>query len=180
VTKTYAVSQPDSLEFNAEITHVSDSGEMDGSITVQVSGGISPYTYQWESQAGGDTLTDLTPGVYNLTVIDENGCMKNKSFEVSYQSNSTDINESGKPDQGTEIKLYPNPAQSAIQVVCKDKSGGSFFLILLTINGKKLLTQPIVDERTEVSLNKFPSGVYLVKIFNSQRQTVEAAKIFIK
>lgn len=176
----YTVSQPDSLTINAEITHVSDTGEADGKITIQVAGGTTPYTYQWENQSGDDTLTDLSPGVYNLTVIDNNGCTKNKSFEVSYQSNTTNLHVFDNQRRGGKIKLYPNPADNVVNVIWKDKPKKVFFLELLTIDGKKLLTRQVVEERTEISLKTFPSGLYFVKIYSNQAATVRTVKLFIK
>lgn len=48
----------------------------DGSISVQVTGGTQPYTYDWshDDNADGPDLTGLGAGVYSLTVTDVNGC----------------------------------------------------------------------------------------------------------
>ncbi|MEL7423596.1 MAG: SdrD B-like domain-containing protein, partial [Bacteroidota bacterium] len=45
-----------------------------GAVTVNVSGGTAPFTYDWSN--GGDTqsLTGLAPGTYSVTVTDANGC----------------------------------------------------------------------------------------------------------
>ena len=52
--------------------------EENGSITVSVSGGQDPYTFDWIGPDGytgtGETISDLAEGQYELTVTDDNGC----------------------------------------------------------------------------------------------------------
>jgi hypothetical protein len=180
VAKSYTINQPDSLKIDAEIAHVSDTGEADGEIIVQVTGGTSPYTYQWENLDSKDSITGLSPGKYYLTVIDKNGCTKTKSFEVSYKSNTTDIKEFENKGQNHEIRLYPNPANDIVHIVWNGKPEATLYLDLLTFNGKKLLTRQINEKRTEISIKKIPPGMYFVKIYNSQAITVETSKLFIK
>jgi len=45
-----------------------------GSITVSVTGGTSPYSYAWNSQGNSDTATNLSAGYYVLTVTDASTC----------------------------------------------------------------------------------------------------------
>ncbi|MBX2870805.1 MAG: T9SS type A sorting domain-containing protein [Saprospiraceae bacterium] len=48
----------------------------DGSLSVQVSGGVQPYTYAWshDGNEDGATVTGLGADTYSLTVTDVNGC----------------------------------------------------------------------------------------------------------
>lgn len=58
-------------------TDVSCNGASDGAITASPTGGILPYTYQWSTNAGGQTtatVTGLSAGSYLLTVTDSLGC----------------------------------------------------------------------------------------------------------
>jgi SprB repeat/Secretion system C-terminal sorting domain len=59
---------------NSSHTNVSCNGAIDGSITIQASGGTIPYTYLWNNQATGSTLNNLPPGNYNCDITDANGC----------------------------------------------------------------------------------------------------------
>ncbi|MFD0931247.1 LamG-like jellyroll fold domain-containing protein [Psychroflexus salinarum] len=54
--------------------NVSCYGSADGSATVEVSGGTPPYSYEWSNGSTSPTLSGVTSGVYNLAVIDANGC----------------------------------------------------------------------------------------------------------
>ena len=47
----------------------------DGSVTANVSGGATPYTYNWTGSSGtGNQITGLGDGTYCVTVTDGNGC----------------------------------------------------------------------------------------------------------
>jgi PKD repeat protein len=47
----------------------------DGSVTANVSGGATPYTYNWTGSSGtGNQITGLSDGTYCVTVTDGNGC----------------------------------------------------------------------------------------------------------
>ena len=50
--------------------HISCFGAMDGSLTVNVSGGTAPYTYSWTTGATSATITDLAAGYYKVSVTD--------------------------------------------------------------------------------------------------------------
>ncbi|MEZ7497156.1 PKD domain-containing protein [Flavobacterium sp. Arc3] len=56
--------------------NVSCFGGNDGSATVSVSGGTSPYSYSWNTSPIQtlSTATGLKAGIYNVTVTDANGC----------------------------------------------------------------------------------------------------------
>jgi gliding motility-associated-like protein len=57
-------------------TNPSCAGELDGTATATVSGGTSPYSYQW-SPSGGNaaTATGLGAGTFTVTVTDDAGCI---------------------------------------------------------------------------------------------------------
>lgn len=72
------VSEPqDSLLLAASFSDVLCFGDSTGTATVTPSGGVSPYYYQWDSNAGfqtGSTATGLIAGTYSVTVADFSGC----------------------------------------------------------------------------------------------------------
>ncbi len=77
------VSQPAPLNVNLSSTDVSCNGASNGSITTSVLGGTPVYTYQWNNTAFTQNLTNLSPGVYVLTVTDANDCTASSSAIVT-------------------------------------------------------------------------------------------------
>jgi len=63
----------------------------DGEIRVTITGGTPPYTYTWQDAAGntlsaqGSVVSNLSPGTYTLSLVDNNGCSFGPfSWEVGY------------------------------------------------------------------------------------------------
>ncbi|HTA28077.1 MAG TPA: T9SS type A sorting domain-containing protein, partial [Bacteroidia bacterium] len=54
--------------------NVNCNGQNNGSATVGIKYGTSPYTYNWSNGQTKATATGLTAGVYSVTVSDKNGC----------------------------------------------------------------------------------------------------------
>lgn len=56
---------------------ISCFGKHDGEVTAVVTGGTTPYSFQWTTNANGQTnnvITGLGSGTYNVTITDANGC----------------------------------------------------------------------------------------------------------
>ncbi|MEO8147230.1 MAG: T9SS type A sorting domain-containing protein [Bacteroidia bacterium] len=58
----------------------------DGSISPAVTGGITPYTYQWSNGATTASVSGLLTGWYQLTATDAGGCRDTACFFVGYNS----------------------------------------------------------------------------------------------
>src|SRR5690606_25106452 len=67
-TQSFTVTQPALLTATqGAITHVSCNGSANGSATVNVSGGTTPYTYIWSNGQTGATIGNLSGGTYTVT-----------------------------------------------------------------------------------------------------------------
>ncbi|MCW5907720.1 MAG: gliding motility-associated C-terminal domain-containing protein [Chitinophagales bacterium] len=57
----------------------------DGEVVAHVSGGLPPYTYQWNDSLNStaDSIYGLPPGTYTLTVTDANGCVRVDSVSLN-------------------------------------------------------------------------------------------------
>jgi len=80
-TDTFTITEPDELVFSTVVFDpetISCFGADDGSIGVDISGGTTPYTYNWTRNgaffASAEDLTNLGPGDYEITVTDANNC----------------------------------------------------------------------------------------------------------
>lgn len=57
-------------------------GMNDGSISLVITGGASPYQYQWKNGFNGSQLSNLASGEYEVTVTDANSCSIVRSIKV--------------------------------------------------------------------------------------------------
>lgn len=85
-------------------------GESNGSINILATGGVGPYTYSWDSEAGNNTtlLENVGRGSYIARVTDSNGCSATRTivkdemvprmvFPNSFSPNGDGINDLFEP-----------------------------------------------------------------------------------
>jgi hypothetical protein len=77
------ILQPAQLLPNASATGETSSGANDGTATANPSGGTAPYTYLWSNNETTQTIADLTPGIYTVSVTDANGCSALQTLTVN-------------------------------------------------------------------------------------------------
>ncbi|MGE6356418.1 T9SS type A sorting domain-containing protein [Flavobacterium sp. NPDC079362] len=79
------ISEPSALVATAgSQIDVSCNGGTNGSATVHITGGVSPYTYTWSPSGGNEaTATGLSIGNYVVTVQDANLCTTKQDFTIS-------------------------------------------------------------------------------------------------
>ncbi len=90
-TTLEVTDQGDQLQIQPTITNVSAYEGSDGSIAVQITGGIPPYTIQWTQLSdntviGNDNnINNLIAGMYHLSVTDSSpsNCLIEDTYEVT-------------------------------------------------------------------------------------------------
>lgn len=63
-------------------TTLADCGIPNGTATATAADGSPPYEYFWSNGETGSVITDLAPGLYTVTVTDENGCFVTEQAQV--------------------------------------------------------------------------------------------------
>ncbi|MCF8464951.1 MAG: choice-of-anchor L domain-containing protein [Flavobacteriales bacterium] len=67
-----------------QVTNALCFGDDDGSATIEASGGVSPYDYNWISIGqNSQTATELSAGEYIYEVTDANGCTNSDTVEIT-------------------------------------------------------------------------------------------------
>ncbi|MBL7713550.1 MAG: gliding motility-associated C-terminal domain-containing protein, partial [Chitinophagaceae bacterium] len=82
-TKIFAITQADSLKISGTVVKDSCLPGPDGTISLLVTGGVSPYTYTWSNGASGDLIQGLAATSYTVTVTDSKGCTTAATYVVS-------------------------------------------------------------------------------------------------
>lgn len=132
----------------------------DGSITANASGGASPYTYQWSNGGNTQTISNLTPGTYTVTVTDNSGCVKVSTVTLLSTgiAQVTDI---------ATLNIFPNPANDVCNIGIELNRAQDIQLEIMNQFGQQLYSHKLMDyaggtERIDIS--NFAQGVYLVKV----------------
>ncbi|MBL4577286.1 MAG: gliding motility-associated C-terminal domain-containing protein, partial [Flavobacteriales bacterium] len=77
------INEPPPLVVNDSIINVTCSGDADGAIYLNVTGGSPFYSYGWFPNIGnGPIVTNLLAQPYNVTIQDINGCVLNEIYNV--------------------------------------------------------------------------------------------------
>ena len=85
-TTSITITQPDALTSAINTsTNVSCSGLSNGSATVTVNGGTTPYSYSWNTTSEQPTATPsgLAAGTYTVSVTDAQGCSSSSSVTIT-------------------------------------------------------------------------------------------------
>ncbi len=78
------IQAPNPLVLNAIIVdEISCNGSNDGVVTATVSGGIYPYSYEWNGTAADSILSNAQPGAQSVVVTDANGCTATASVNLT-------------------------------------------------------------------------------------------------
>ncbi|MCB9169727.1 MAG: choice-of-anchor L domain-containing protein [Flavobacteriales bacterium] len=83
----YELTAPPAISTTASITTAACQGSPTGAVDATISGGVGPYSPAWTGPNGFTANTTdimgLASGVYQLQIIDANGCHATGSFDVS-------------------------------------------------------------------------------------------------
>ncbi|MFN8321028.1 MAG: choice-of-anchor V domain-containing protein [Chitinophagales bacterium] len=112
-TQSLTLAQPDSLQVTvANVTN--DNGSGNGAIDISVSGGSSPYVFSWSNSATSEDISQLTSGIYGVTVTDANGCDKSIA-------NISIVNTGVGEVEAYSVRVYPNPFTDVLQLLSEQK-----------------------------------------------------------
>ena len=134
------------------------AGASDGTISV-IPASVGPYTYLWST---GDTtaqITDLTAGVFSVTVVDFFGCSTVETFD--FQVGFEEI------DNIQKINLFPNPTMDVATLDMTFAKTVDVQVQVINVMGQILFETSIgktMEEKVELNLENYPDGMYFVRV----------------
>lgn len=149
--KTLKVNIPEAPIFtiNPVVKNISCYGAKDGSINLNIIGGITPVKLVWDDNAvAGNVRNNLGPGSYTVTIVDSKPCTIKKTF----------------------IILEPQPlilsANTANAFDCDNANSGA--INLLVAGGTPPFTYSWSNGSATEDLATIPAGNYLVTVTDSR------------
>ncbi len=138
-----------------EITVSIDTSQ--ANVTANVSGGIGPYVYYWSNGDSSSTLFPDSVGLYQIFVVDANGCV---SDTATYNATSVGITYNTKDI----LNVYPNPNNGQFIIsnseIMKD-------IIITDLRGKNVYTNKNLNSNyLNIELDYLDGGMYLVNIIS--------------
>ncbi|MEM8523810.1 MAG: gliding motility-associated C-terminal domain-containing protein [Bacteroidota bacterium] len=143
--KTITGMIPDNRPVVTITTTPTCEGEMNGSATLNISGGVQPYTIDWGNDVEGDTNSGLAAGTYTVTVTDAAG----NSREVEYIIEEIIL----------DIEVAVTPKQ------CGSDEGGSATVEI--DGGDEPYTIRWSTEESEIKISDLEIGEYTVTVIDA-------------
>jgi gliding motility-associated-like protein len=76
------ITQSPEIIISYTATEITCYGANDANMSVQISGGVAPYTFVWSNLSTSLTQTNLSAGDYTITVTDALGCIKALTINI--------------------------------------------------------------------------------------------------
>ncbi len=121
-TSASTLTQPAVLSGNLNISmyngnvNISCNGFTDGAITLVLSGGSLPYSYNWSSGQTTQSINNIAAGNYSVAIVDANGCALNLNATLT------------EPNQLTTSLFSSFFALSGYSITCNGASNGAIDL----------------------------------------------------
>ncbi|MBK8564367.1 MAG: T9SS type A sorting domain-containing protein [Saprospiraceae bacterium] len=162
-TQSVTITQPPVLATALVNIINATNNQANGSIDVNVNGGVQPYSYTWLNSTGTtigtmQDISGLAPGTYTLSVMDANGCVSLSGYTIQ---NSTGTNEE---ELGRHVMLYPNPTTARVTLEVDLPNIGSISVSAFDVTGRNVLPQTNIGSKHTLDFSNLPGGVYMLKI----------------
>jgi len=139
------------------------NGQGTGSISINLSGGNAPYTFEWtrEGEIVGVTqnLSDLHEGTYSVIVTDANGC----EYELTDIKLENTVS-AKEPVWLSGVRLQPNPTSGITRILFAQAPESTLEISVVDATGRIVLTQ-ISEGQLIISLDgsALPQGFYTLR-----------------
>lgn len=154
------------------VTPATNAAIGDGAIDLTVTGGVPPYQFTWSNGATTEDVSGLTPGTYEVTIIDAAGCSYVFFYEVGARFGvGVDPAMLDK-----NITLYPNPTSDVINVDIEVGTlNAEMTMSVYDVLGRKVYEVNDAFTGTyqqQIEMSNWSSGQYMVRfIINGEQVT---------
>ena len=138
-------------------------GATDGSVNLTVSGGASPYSFNWSNGANTEDLNAVAAGSYTVTITDANNCSSTTSVTV----NQPPLALVKSPESIISSALYPNPANAQTRLELQLNQAQDFEIAVYNNLGQRLFNKNYSntkDINENIDMRQWPAGQYFVEI----------------
>jgi len=148
------ITEPDEIILTMTPSDASCLTCNDGSITVNVTGGVLPYQYFWTPPVSNPN--QLTTGWYYLCITDNNGCQTCDSAFVDYTVGIWHYSK-----ESAQLLIRPNPMSHSAKITFPENGSGK--LIIADLSGRVIKEQALLNVKQYIlERDGLSSGAYLI------------------
>ncbi len=164
------ITVPEPLELSVVITN--EVLGNDGTIDLAVSGGILPYTFDWDNDGTGDfddteDLTTLAAGTYVVIVRDSLACEETINVVVEEKIVTGFIEQ----DEKLALSIYPNPSQDGMVNI--DILEGEKAILNIRNSEGKFIAKYIIYNKIKLEVNSLPKGLYFFEFMIKEQKVIK-------
>ncbi|MBK9015579.1 MAG: T9SS type A sorting domain-containing protein [Saprospiraceae bacterium] len=180
-TASFVVENPGPITPVVAVTNASYMNTSNGSVIISaVNGSAGPFSFLWNNGATTQSLTNIPPGDYVVTITDGVGCQHVFGYEV--YGLFTGTVEAGS--DLTAVEVYPNPvlAGESFRLVFSVKKAGKIRATIVAPNGKMVAREQFnVQSAQSAQFMEAPTvnGFYIVH-FEMDGQVVGRLKLVVQ
>lgn len=141
-TSSVTINQPTAIATNATATPQTMASVNDGTASANPMGGTPGYSYSWSNGFTTQTINNLAPGNYTVTVTDENGCQSEETVTVN------------------EIECFASADVISQNITCNGFGNGTATADIMNV------TEPVgyiwSNDETTQTINNLTPGTYSV------------------
>jgi choice-of-anchor B domain-containing protein len=144
----------------------SASSGSDGTASVSISGGASPYNILWDDASGQttDVASGLSPGIYSVTVTDANGCSQTASVVVS------SIQGILENEFLSGVSVLPNPFANQVEIQYQWLQQQDLQYVVWDVLGRQVDGGVLAASSNSLKLGAdWPGGQYQLTIYDQDR-----------
>lgn len=167
VTDSVRLAGTTTIDLNiTELSGASSENNADAVATVTATGGLAPYTFNWDNGAVGDTVNNLSSGMHQVVATDSNGCTGMGSIDISFFELSVSIIETrnlscngartgratAAPNDGTAPYQYIWSTGDTLPILT-NLPGGTHSVTVTDAEGKKGAASVTLTEPAPIHFN---------------------------
>jgi hypothetical protein len=155
LTATTHITQP-SVSWTTTASSTQSTSGSNGTATVTLNGGISPFSYVWSTIPPQTTanVSGLAPGLYEVTITDGSDCVIVDTVFVAFPNGISIMG-------NNNFSIYPNPATDHIYIQMTGSNRSSMTISINDLSGRIILQEVTSDI---INTSSLANGVYIIKL----------------
>ncbi len=157
---TFVVTAPAPISGTVSTTPTPQGSSFGTAIAV-VSGGTEPYTYEWNTGLTTPNLGSLAPGVYTVTVTDNNNC------SAVFQGQVDGLVGLDALERAMQVSVFPNPTTGILNLLFGEKLEGKVSIVVYSLLGSEVKRIDFGEANGNLmvlDLKDLPEAVYMLSV----------------